>query len=308
MTTHTPLRCANSAMIQRGTNEVVLMDTGNYPSYSSFLNETWTWNGTDWHNTGATLIDPNGPLPGRINMAMTYDGYNVVLFGGQGAASGLVLEDTWVWNGTAWTQKHPASAPFARWDAQFVNLGLKAILFGGAGGSGSGVMLNETWQWDGNLQTWSQLTPTTSPPARVGHAMASNGSNEVVMFGGAISSGEFKNDTWTFNGTTWTLVHPATSPSARAYSVMAYDSVNSKWVLFGGQNEYNFLPETWTFNGTTWTQVSVGAGPDAKIRAQMCFDTQSGKTILFGGIDASTNYPSNETWAFNGATNTWTKL
>jgi|SRR5579885_90173 len=306
MTTHTPLRCVNSAMIQRGSNEVVLMDTGSYPSYSSFLNETWTWNGTDWHNTATTLIDANGPLPGRINMAMAYDGYNVALFGGQGAASGQAFSDTWVWNGTAWSQKN-VTGPFGRWGAQFAKLGLKAILFGGAGGSGSGVMLNETWQWDGYLQTWSQLAPATSPSARIGHCMASNGTNEIVMFGGGISSGEFLNDTWTFNGTTWTKLAPATSPSSRAYAVMAYDSVNSLWVLFGGKNQYNYLPETWTFNGTTWAQAT-GAGPNGKIGAQMCFDTQSGKTLLFGGVDADTNYPSNETWAFDGSAKTWAKL
>jgi len=309
MTTHTPLRCANSQMIQRGTNEVVLMDTGAYPSYSNFLNETWTWNGTDWHNTATSLIDAAGPLPGRLNMQMAYDGYNVVLYGGQGDSSTSgPFEDTWTWNGTAWTKRSPANPPFARWDAQmgFIT-GVGTAMFGGAGGSGSGVLLNETWIWDGSGLTWTKLSPATSPSARRGHSMQSN-NTLCVLFGGNISSGECLNDTWTFNGTVWTKLAPATSPSVRTDAVMSYDSVNTKWVLFGGKNEYNYLPETWTFNGTTWTQVSIGAGPNAKTNAQMCFDTQSSRTLLFGGFDASTNYPSNETWAFNGATNTWAKL
>jgi len=310
MTTHTPLRCANSAMIERGTHEVVLMDTGNYPAYANFLNETWTWNGTDWHNTGSTLIDANGPLPGRTQMAMAYDGYNVVLFGGMGAASGLVMDDTWVWNGTAWTGLSPATYPFARWDAGFAKLGLAAYLFGGAGGSGSGVLLNETWKWDGYLQTWSQLSPAASPSARKGHAMASDGTTTVVLFGGDISSGECKNDTWTFNGTNWTKLAPATSPSARTQACLAYDSVNSLYVLFGGKNEYGFTNETWTFNGTTWSQVAVanGTGPSGRDGAQMCFDTQSGLTLLFGGKSATDTYASSETWAFDGSALTWTKL
>src|SRR5512143_1059879 len=111
MTTHTPLRCANSVMVQRASSEVVLMDTGAYPGVSNFLNETWTWNGTDWTNTGTTLIDANGPLPGRINMAMAYDGYNVMLFGGNDGSglNGNGLSDTWIWNGTAWSKNSPAT-------------------------------------------------------------------------------------------------------------------------------------------------------------------------------------------------------
>jgi hypothetical protein len=306
MTVHTPLRCSNTVMIQRGTNEVVLMDTGNYPSYSNFLNQTWTWNGTDWTGTSATLIDPNGPLPGRINMMMAYDGTHVVVYGGQGGPSAGVFDDTWTWNGTAWSKSSPATVPFGRYDAQIAYLaGTGAIMFGGAGGSGSGVLLNETWLWASN--NWTQQTPTNSPSARMGHCMAAS-SSAVIMFGGSISSGEMKNDTWSYSSGNWTQLAPATAPSARTGACMSYDSVNSKWVMFGGKNEYYNLPETWTWNGTTWSLVSVGSGPNAKLNAQMCFDTQSGKTILFGGIDAATNYPSNETWAFNGATNLWSKL
>lgn len=310
MTTNTPLRCANSAMFQRGTNETVLLDTGNYPSYSSYLNETWTYNGSTntWTNTGTTLIDANGPLPGRSQHTMVYDGYNVMLFGGQGGSSTAgVFNDTWTWNGTSWTKRAPTNSPFGRFDAQAAFItGVGTVMFGGFGGAGNGVYLNETWEWDGSGLTWTKLSPTTSPSARIQHCMASNGTL-AYMFGGVISSGEFKNDTWSFNGAVWTQLSPATSPSVRGGSVMSYDSVNNIFVLFGGMNEYNYLPETWTFNGTTWTQVAVpaGTGPSGKNFAQMCFDTHAGKTILFGGISATSNYPSNETWAFDGSALTW---
>lgn len=312
MTTHTPLRCANSTMFQRGSNEVVLFDTGNYPSFNSYLNQTWTWNGTDWTNaSGVSFLDPNGPLPGRNGHVMTYDGTNVMLFGGQsGSSAGGVLNDTWTWNGTAWTKQAPATSPFGRYDAQAAHVTAGTVMFGGFGGAGNGVYLNETWLWNGS--TWSQVSFANgaSPSARIQHVMASNGTTNIYMFGGVNSAGQFLNDTWSFIGGVWTLLSPATSPSARGNACFAYDSVNSIYVLFGGVNEYNYLPETWTFNGTTWTQVSVanGAGPAGRSGAQMCFDTQSGKTILFGGVDGSTNYPSNSTWAFNGATLTWAKL
>lgn len=309
MTTHTPLRCANTFMIQRGSSEVVLMDTGAYPGYSNFLNETWTWNGTDWTNTGTTLIDANGPLPGRINMAGTYDGYNVVLFGGNDGAglNGNGLSDTWLWNGTAWSKKTGlATFPFGRHLAELsrsTTTAGTAVLFGGYGGNSK--YLNETWLWSGGPQTWTLLSPATSPSARVGHCMDA-GPSYVIMFGGSISSGECKNDTWKWDGTTWTQLAPATSPSARTGASMAYDRTNNVWVLFGGMNEYYRLPETWTFDGSTWTKQAPATSPSGLTWSSMCWDTQSGRVLLFGGFSATDNFASAQTWSWNGTT--WTQL
>jgi len=307
MTTTTPLRCANSFMVQRGSSEVVLLDTGAYPGVSNFLNETWKWNGTDWTNTGTTLIDANGPLPGRINHVMAYDGYNVMLFGGQGGSSLVgTLNDTWTWNGTAWSKKAPTTSPFGRYFAeacQSTTTALNVTMFGGYGGYSK--LVNETWKWDGNLQTWTLLSPTTSPSARIGHCMA-GGPSFLVMFGGANSAGECKNDTWKFDGTNWTLQTPATSPSCRTGASMAYDRTNNVWVLFGGMNEYNRLPETWTYDGTTWTQRTPAASPPGLTWSQMCWDGQSSKVLLFGGFSATDNYVAQQTWSWNGTT--WTQL
>jgi hypothetical protein len=303
MTTHTPLRCANSFMVQRGSSEVVLMDTGAYPSVSNFLNETWTWNGTDWTNTGTTLIDANGPLPGRINHVMAYDGYNVMLFGGQADSSlGGYLRDTWTWGGSSWVRKSPTTSPFGRHLAEAcrsTTTALNATMFGGYGGNAK--LVNETWKWDGYLQNWTQQSPATSPPARIGHCMA-GGPTFLVMFGGSNSAGECKNDTWKYDGTTWTLQAPATSPSSRIGASMAYDATNNVWVLFGGMNEYYRLPETWTYNGTTWTQAAPATSPPGLTWSQMCWDSQSGRVLLFGGFSATDNYASAQTWSWNGTT------
>lgn len=315
MTAHTPLRCANSVMSAAPTGgaRVVLLDTGNYPSYSNFLNQTWTFSGTDWTNQSATLIDANGPLPGRTQGVMSYDGYQVVLYGGAGAASGQVFQDTWTWSGTAWTQRTPTAKPFGRYGAKSAYLAgsggsAQTIMFGGFGGGYGGTLLSETWSWNGSTFNWTQLNPATSPGARIGHAMAAS-TTQIIVFGGQGTNSQ-NNHTWSFNGTTWTQLSPATSPSVRSNHAMAYDTVNNIWVMFGGENEYNYLPETWTFNGTTWTQVATGngVGPAGRIGAQMAFDATTGKTIMYGGISATTNYPSNETWSFNGATNVWSQL
>lgn len=64
------------------------------------------------------------------------------------------------------------------------------VLFGGFSGSN---LLNDTWEWDGT--TWAQASPTTSPTARVLHAMAYDSTRGVtVLFGGA--DGGLLGDTW----------------------------------------------------------------------------------------------------------------
>jgi hypothetical protein len=316
MTATTPLRSAFSAMVLDTTlapNKIVLLNTGNFPSYSSYLNETWLFNGTgtpNWTNTGTTLIDPNGVLPGRTDHVMAFDGTNVMLYGGRSSSStGGIFQDTWLYGGTpaVWT-KSTAVAPFGRYKAQATYLaGSGAVMFGGQNLNG---YLNETWIWSTGAWTQVVFANGVGPGGKTGHVMAADGT-QVIMFGGRSNKYQ-TNNTWKFNGTTWTELQPTVRPSIRSEACMAYDSVNAIYVMFGGQNEYYYLPETWTFKvaTNTWTQVPIanGVGPEGRVGAQMAFDTVSGQTIMFGGISGKTNYPSNATWSFNGATSVWTQL
>jgi hypothetical protein len=326
MTTHTPLRCAFSGIVaysHSGDGYIALLNPGAYPSFSSYGNETWIWNGAngneDWTNISTAFINSNAPLgpsvngvvmSARINQAMAFDGTNVMVYGGQSSSSTAgVFQDTWTFSPTSntWTLQTGLSVtPFGRYKTQAAYVdGYGSVMFGG---ENANSLLNETWLWSGSA--WSQVAVTNGlgPAGRTGHAMAGNpGAASVLLFGGQGTNSQF-NDTWTFNGLAWTQKFPATSPSVRSGHCMAYDSVNNVWVMFGGMNEFNFLEETWTFNGTTWTQVAVanGAGPAGRIGAQMAFDTTNGLTIMYGGIEAGSMYPSNATWSFNGTT--WTKL
>jgi hypothetical protein len=248
---------------------------------------------------------------------MGYDGTNVMMFGGQtGSSTGGYLADTWTWNGTTWTLINSGLSnaasfvyPGGRWSAGTSNhSSTQVVMFGG---ENTLVKLNDTWIWTGTTQLWSQVTtPNTTagaPAGRTDFMMQGNLSGTTLLFGGQGNNAQF-NDTWTFNGTTWTQLNPATVPSVRSDACIAYDSVNSLWVMFGGRNEYNYLPETWTFNGTTWAQVAVGTSPSGRVGAQMTFDTQSGKTLMFGGITATSNYPVQETWEFNGSSKVWVQI
>ncbi len=60
---------------------------------------------------GAGSAPSGGQPPARTEAAMAYDPANgsVVLFGGQSRFS--TLNDTWIWNGSAWSQAHPRTSP-----------------------------------------------------------------------------------------------------------------------------------------------------------------------------------------------------
>jgi hypothetical protein len=316
MTAHSPFACAFAGMarLPGATNKVVLLDSGSYPAFSNYVNATWTWNGTDWTavTTAANGIDSAGPLPSRQNFAMTYDGTNIMMYGGQaGSETGGSLNDTWTWNGTVWA-KATGTAPFARTYAeacQFNTGATSAIMFGGFGGGGGGTFLNETWSWNGASKQWSQITTAASPPARIGHCM-DGGPSYTIMFGGQ-GTNSLLNDTWKYDGTNWTQLNPATVPSVRTGAQMCYDQTRNVWVMFGGQNTAGRLAETWIFDGTNWTLCGPQNSPAGVTWGQMCWDGHTNRVMMFGGFNSgdssiSTGAVTSQTWAWSGTT--WSQL
>lgn len=259
--------------------------------------DTWSWNGTDW------VILSNPPSP-RSNASMAFDTTTsqLIFFGGAGF-SGL-FNDTFNWDGIAWTQLAPLNPPPARAGASmaFDSATNQLILFGGFGNSG---VLNDTWNWDGLV--WNLLPPSTSPSVRSNATMAFDPStNQLILFGGFDNSGNSLNDTWNWNGTTWTQLSPPTSPPVRGAASMAFDTATNQMILFGGFNTTtgSFLNDTWIWDGTTWTELFPPNSPPVREFAVMAFDLGTNQIILFGGDNNSGGL--RDTWSWDG--NTWTKL
>jgi hypothetical protein len=250
------------------------------------LSDTWIFNGTTW-----TQLSSATSPPARYQPSMAYDPAtgNVVLFGGGGSGGSGYLGDTWIFNGTTWTQLSPATSPSARYGASMAYDPATGsmVLFGGHAASG---FLSDTWTFNGT--TWTQLSPATSPPALAGASMAYDpATGDMVLFGGCCNV----SDTWIFNGTTWTQLSPATSPPARDQAPMAYNPATGDMVLFGGYGNSGYLSDTWTFDGTTWTQLSPATSPSSRCGA-MAYDPATGDMVLFGGYGNS-GYLS-DTWTF----------
>jgi len=245
-------------------------------------------------------IPQNFPSP-RWGPALAYDAAHgqVVLFGGSDGANADTLDDTWVWDGSNWTQKSPQANPSARYEhAMAYDSGHdQVVLFGGSSDVG------DTWVWDGS--NWTQKSPPTSPSARLNHAMAYDAIHgQVVLFGGITPFLNQLGDTWLWDGSNWTEQSPKNSPSARYQHAVAYDSARGQVVLFGGLSTSGWLQDTWVWDGTNWTQKMPLTSPPARDYHAMAFDSAHGQVVLFGGTDSNLN-DLDDTWLWDGSN--WTQ-
>jgi hypothetical protein len=251
---------------------------------------------------GWVLRTQTGP-PARTGHAMAYDaGREVtVLFGGE--YGGGCLGDTWEWNGSAWTQRYPASSPPGRRSSGLAYDPQRGVtlLFGGARCDDGWYVCDETWQWDGSA--WTQRFPAGSPPAREACAMAYDACRGViVLFGGRGPQGNALGDTWEWDGDTWTQWDVA-GPAARADHALAYDAARGVIVLFGGRDaQRGLLGDTWEWNGDTWTERDV-TGPTPRADCGLTYDAARNVVVLFGGLEA--DGPAGDTWQWDGST--WTQ-
>lgn len=122
----------------------------------------------------------------RAQAAMAYDAAtgDIVMFGGEQPVAGTpnVLSDTWLFDGTGWTEAHPAHTPPARYDAAaaYDPHSKRVLLIGGMGlqagpapSAGCGTanpaicrapalpveQLRDVWAWDGHDWTAVDSTP-----------------------------------------------------------------------------------------------------------------------------------------------------
>ncbi|HVB22683.1 MAG TPA: hypothetical protein VNG51_12115 [Ktedonobacteraceae bacterium] len=208
-------------------------------------------------------------------------------------------EQTWIWNGSAWKQLHPAHEPSIRSNVAIAYdpATKQVVLFGGLSSLANTKMLSDTWTWDGT--DWTQQYPATSPPARDDAALAYDAAtNQLVLFGGGSSKPPIGglvppplNDTWIWTGANWIQQHPATSPLPVLSPGLTYDAAQQNLLLFGGlyadttpmRKELN---DTWQWTGTNWVQLHPQTSPNL-------FDMVNGQQVLYSNPNMAYN-PQNQ--------------
>lgn len=125
------------------------------------LGDTWVYDGATW-----TQMRPaHSPTPRRGAVATAFHG-GVVLFGGDtlppSYGDWMSVDETWVWDGTDWTQQKTGQSPEPRSFAGMAAAGGQVVLFGGGNFGGSFVSPSGTWTWDG--ATWTKQTGSGPGP------------------------------------------------------------------------------------------------------------------------------------------------
>ena len=270
----------------------------------SLYDDTWEWDGTSWAE-----VTPAGPKPSlRWSHSMTYDSARevVVLFGGASEGPQGNLNDTWEFDGVAWSEvslTNPAPQAREAHSMGYDSVRGRVVMFGGLDGSS----LGDTWEFDG--LDWENVTPPSNPQARYSAALVSLGSR-LVLFGGYMGSSAY-GDTWAFDGADWTQAASGERPSARWRHAMAYDSARGKVVMFGGYDASStHLNDTWEFDGVNWAEVTPsGSSPSVRNSHAMAYDSARGKIVLSFGSQSVPTSNGNllvDTWEWDGAR--WTEI
>ena len=248
-----------------------------------------------WRETHAA----HAPAPRRSFAMATYpDARQVVLFGGwlgSGWDSQGPQNDTWVWNGSDWTERSPAHVPSAgetvglAYDSQRRTM----VLF--VGGTYES-RITETWEWNG--ADWTNRSPVHSPPARFGFAMAQNPDGGVLLHAGTeYAAPGPRNDTWLWTGADWELQSPAVAPDPTYAARMTYDAGNDEIVLIQNEAYPSSATQTWVWRGGSWARRTPAHAPPERTSAALGYVRSLG-VVFYGGNDDS-NCP-HDTWIWTG--------
>lgn len=222
---------------------------------------TWAYDprANTWHDMRA---EP-GPTK-LLGTSMVYDGSSdrLIAFGGF-SFDGDLNAETWAYDpdSNAWEHMHPKKKPSPRnYSAMaYDQASDRVILFGGDDGVD---VFGDTWAYDYESDSWTRMSPATSPPRRTYSWMVYDSRRDrMVLFGGSadMDTAAF-DDTWTYDvdKDVWTRL-AVRGPSARAWHAMAYDRRTGTVVLFGGgPSREEYTAETWVYDprADTWSMGS----------------------------------------------------
>jgi hypothetical protein len=314
-TSGVPARSA--AMVAYDARRQRLLMLGGTQGPSEFCGDLWEWDGTLWRQAARETV-PNGTLvtdwargrilavrgdglvcerqgdgwvvtsgasvlpPARSLSAVAHDilRARTILFGGDDSR---LLDDTWTWDGAAWSHAQPAARPSPRRSAGIaMDVGGGVLLFGGDTINGAS---NETWRWDGT--TWMQVNPATVPAARGSPLMATDlGRGVVVMLGGAGPTGLLR-DTWEWNGSQW-LLHANAYGPVLGNAAMTFDLTRQVVSVCGVRTTTGIPPtspqvEIHDWDGTAWNQIWSGSSQWPTSSHSYGFDPAVGRCVRIDG-------------------------
>jgi hypothetical protein len=225
-------------------------------SYGLGDTRTWIWNGS-WQ------LRANVQPGGSGGLAFDAGRGEVVWFGG------AAQNETWIWDGTSWTQRPTVNAPSARRgpNMTYDAVRQRVVLFGGGDANGP---LGDTWLFDG--VDWAPDPGTQQLPTMRAEVFAFDPSRGAVV--ASLGSGATgATETWEWNGQ-WTQAS-ATSGAGLGWLV-AFDPNR------GRLQSYERGGPIREWNGSTWVARTSQIDPELQPWAAAT-DTDRGRILFLAG-------------------------
>ncbi len=190
--TSTAPRRSNHVLLYRPVENLTYLFTGyDESSGRGGVDDVWVWNGSTWTQR------PSMPCQPRLDAAAWIRGDGAIeLFGGYFTIL-VPLGDQWELNtGGVWTRRN-ASAPAPRWHAfdTVDRITDTPLLYGGTPRHDGVTYVADDSLWARTPEGWRK-TSARGPGPRVAGTMAHDlGRDRIVLFGGALPSGNL-GDTW----------------------------------------------------------------------------------------------------------------
>jgi N-acetylneuraminic acid mutarotase len=274
-------------------------------------NEVWAFDLSSHTWTDITPAIGSAPV-GRITPASVYDSDNhqMLMFSGQSQLS--FHNDVWLFDLTShtWTEgTPPGPLPEIRYGVASCYDPVSGTQVNFAGFTFQG-RFDDTWRYDPDTDTWSDVSPATSPLERCLHAGAYDAQNRhFYIYGG--QNGGALNDIWQFDlaSEMWTEMAPSTVPLGRFFAVFEYDSNNHRMTMFSGnRGTLGLSNEVWVFDLTVkqWIALSpTGTAPVARDGAVGVYVSSEDRMVIFGG---SSGGLLNDVWSLENLSDTATGI
>lgn len=290
-------------------------------------NDLWSWDPTTGAWAQLLTGSESGVPPARTWASMVLDvthgrlelvAGQVIESGGTTRPSGLVgSNDVW--------ELDPATVAFSNRSVDYQGPPARAYhamaydpatgktyMFGGIDPTWKQGTLADLWEWDGS--TWTQVSTSQNPGARMDAAMAYDPARQsLILFGGnSWTTGLASADTWEWSGSTrqWSQLSTNGHPDARWGHAMVTDSARKKILLVGGSNGVD--GEVWEWDGATlaWsnrTPTGSASVPVGRTYPVASYDEQRQKLVLYDGTRSpSVDGESNSAfWEWDVLTGGW---
>jgi hypothetical protein len=253
--TWTPLTTATTPpprwghhMVYDTRRAVIVAFGGRSPTTTTTSNDTWEFDGLDWHQ-----VFPLASPTARAFYGMAYDerrGKTIVYGLQSGVGTGAT--QTWEYDGTTWAQAITATVPPGlESPAMAYDKGRGVtVMFGGFNGVSPGTDYRTTWEYDG--VDWTLKTTANAPLTGYRANMVyDDARGRLVLYGGYAGTVQFP--TWEYDGNDWTQVASA-GPGRITEGYMAYLPTTQQIVYFGGSGPAVTgvtNNETWLYSGAS---------------------------------------------------------